>query len=60
MKRRGHPIGYTRYPEDIPECSVVVGVPGKVIKQADAVQQQQILNNAASYIELAEEYAHHG
>ena len=45
---------------EIPEGSVVVGVPGKVIKQADASQQQQILNNAASYIQLAEEYAHHG
>ena len=44
---------------DIPEGSVVVGVPGKVIKQADAAQQQQILNNAASYIDLAEEYARH-
>ena len=45
---------------EIPEGSVVVGVPGKVIKQADASQQQQILNNAASYIQLAEEYARHG
>ena len=44
---------------EIPDGSVVVGVPGKVIKQADASQQQQILANAASYIELAEEYAHH-
>jgi len=43
---------------DIPECSVVVGVPGKVIKQADAAQQQHILQNAASYVQLAEEYAH--
>ena len=45
---------------EIPEGSVVVGVPGKVIKQADASQQQHILNNAASYVQLAEEYAHHG
>jgi carbonic anhydrase/acetyltransferase-like protein (isoleucine patch superfamily) len=45
---------------EIPEGSVVVGVPGKVIKQADASRQQQILNNAASYVLLAEEYAHHG
>jgi carbonic anhydrase/acetyltransferase-like protein (isoleucine patch superfamily) len=44
---------------EIPEGSVVVGVPGKIIKQADAAQQQQILNNAASYVELAEEYTHH-
>ena len=44
---------------DIPEGSVVVGVPGKIIKQADAAQQQQILNNAATYVQLAEEYARH-
>jgi carbonic anhydrase/acetyltransferase-like protein (isoleucine patch superfamily) len=44
----------------IPEGSVVVGVPGKIIKQADAAQKQQILTNAASYVQLAEEYAHHG
>lgn len=43
----------------IPEGSVVVGVPGKVIKQADAAQQQHILNNALSYVQLAEEYARH-
>jgi carbonic anhydrase/acetyltransferase-like protein (isoleucine patch superfamily) len=45
---------------EIPEGSVVVGVPGKVIKQADASQQQHILANATSYVQLAEEYAHHG
>jgi carbonic anhydrase/acetyltransferase-like protein (isoleucine patch superfamily) len=45
---------------EIPESSVVVGVPGKVIKQADASQQQHILANAASYVQLAEEYARHG
>jgi hypothetical protein len=35
-------------------------VPGKIVKLADGVQQQQILNNAASYVELAKEYARHG
>ncbi len=45
---------------DVPEGSVVVGVPGKIIKQADASQQQHILTNAASYVELAGEYAAHG
>jgi carbonic anhydrase/acetyltransferase-like protein (isoleucine patch superfamily) len=45
---------------DVPERSVVVGVPGKVIKQAGDGQQQQILKNAASYVELAGEYALHG
>lgn len=44
---------------DIPAGSVVVGVPGKVIKQAGAAQLQHILNNAASYVQLAVEYAHH-
>jgi carbonic anhydrase/acetyltransferase-like protein (isoleucine patch superfamily) len=46
--------------KDIPANSVVIGVPGKVVKQADPDQQQHILNNAASYIELAREYCHHG
>ncbi len=45
---------------DVPEESVVVGVPGKVIKKASEAQQQQILANAASYVELAQEYARHG
>jgi carbonic anhydrase/acetyltransferase-like protein (isoleucine patch superfamily) len=45
---------------DIPEGSVVVGVPGKVIKQTDAAQKQHILDNAASYVQLAGEYAHNG
>ena len=45
---------------EIPEGSVVVGVPGKVIKQTDAAQQQQIMANAASYVELAKEYASYG
>jgi len=45
---------------EVPEGSVVVGVPGKIIKQTDAEQQQQILANAASYVELAGEYARHG
>ena len=43
----------------IPPGSVVVGVPGKIVKEADSAQQEQILKNSASYIELAKEYAHH-
>ena len=43
----------------VPERSVVVGVPGKIIKQASDTQQQHIIANAASYVELAGEYAHH-
>ena len=46
--------------KDIPPNSVVVGVPGKIVKLADQVQQQHILNNAISYVELAKEYVHHG
>jgi carbonic anhydrase/acetyltransferase-like protein (isoleucine patch superfamily) len=46
--------------KDIPPNSVVIGVPGKVVKQADQDQQYNILHNAASYVELAREYASHG
>jgi len=46
--------------KDIPPDSVVVGVPGKVVKQTDFVQQQHIVNNAVSYVELAREYSDHG
>ena len=46
--------------KDIPPDSVVIGVPGKVVKQTDPDQQQHILNNAASYVNLAREYVHHG
>jgi len=46
--------------KDIPPNSVVIGVPGKVVKQTDQAQQQNILHNAASYVELAREYAIHG
>ena len=46
--------------KEIPPKSVVVGVPGRIVKQTDADQQQHILNNAVSYVELAREYIHHG
>jgi carbonic anhydrase/acetyltransferase-like protein (isoleucine patch superfamily) len=46
--------------KEIPPNSVVIGVPGKIIKQTDAIQQQHILNNAISYVELAMEYVDHG
>jgi carbonic anhydrase/acetyltransferase-like protein (isoleucine patch superfamily) len=46
--------------KDIPPDSVVIGVPGRIVKQTDPDQQQHILNNAASYVELAKEYVHHG
>jgi hypothetical protein len=35
-------------------------VPGRIVKQTDADQQQHILNNAVSYVELAREYIHYG
>ncbi len=46
--------------KDIPPNSVVIGVPGKIVRQTDNVQQQHILNNAVSYVELAKEYSNHG
>jgi carbonic anhydrase/acetyltransferase-like protein (isoleucine patch superfamily) len=46
--------------KDIPPNSVVIGVPGKIVRQTDPDQQQHILTNAASYVELAREYANHG
>jgi carbonic anhydrase/acetyltransferase-like protein (isoleucine patch superfamily) len=44
---------------NVPPASVVVGVPGKIIKQATEDQQKHILGNATSYVELAGEYARH-
>jgi carbonic anhydrase/acetyltransferase-like protein (isoleucine patch superfamily) len=46
--------------KEIPPNSVVIGVPGKIVKQTDAAQQQHILNNAIAYMELAQEYLRHG
>lgn len=43
----------------VPPGSVVVGVPGKVIKQASEEQQKHILANATSYVRLAGEYTLH-
>jgi carbonic anhydrase/acetyltransferase-like protein (isoleucine patch superfamily) len=42
----------------VPANSVVVGVPGKIIKQTTDVQRDHIKNNARSYVTLAGEYAH--
>jgi len=42
----------------VPPGSVVLGVPGKVIKQTTPAQRQHILENAASYVKLAGEYTH--
>ncbi len=40
----------------IPDYSLCVGVPAKVIRQIDENAQQGILDNAAMYVHLAEEY----
>ncbi len=42
----------------IPPGSVVVGVPGKVVKQASEEQKRHIVQNAKGYRELAERYRH--
>jgi carbonic anhydrase/acetyltransferase-like protein (isoleucine patch superfamily) len=43
----------------VPAGSVVVGIPGKIIKPATGEQQEHILANAASYVELARGYSSH-
>ena len=40
----------------IPPNSVVLGVPGKVVKQTTEEQRENIRQNAASYVELAGRY----
>ena len=40
----------------IPDNSVVVGCPGKVIKQVSEEQIAHILDNAKEYVQLKEEY----
>ena len=42
----------------IPPGSVVMGVPGKVVKQASPEQKEGIRRNAESYIALARSYRH--
>jgi len=42
----------------VPPGSVVLGVPGKAIKQTTPAQREHIRENAASYVKLAGEYAH--
>ncbi|MBP1927492.1 carbonic anhydrase/acetyltransferase-like protein (isoleucine patch superfamily) [Methanolinea mesophila] len=42
----------------IPPGSVVIGVPGKVVKQASEDQKRHIVQNAKAYRELAERYRH--
>ncbi len=40
----------------VPPGSLVVGVPGRVVREIDPVQQQRIPENAARYVELAQAY----
>ena len=40
----------------IPPNSVVLGVPGKVVKQTTDEQRAKIRRNAATYVELAGRY----
>lgn len=44
---------------NVPPGSVIVGIPAKIIKPATEDQQKHILANAATYVELAGEYARH-
>jgi carbonic anhydrase/acetyltransferase-like protein (isoleucine patch superfamily) len=43
----------------VPPGSVVVGIPGKIIKPASDEQKAHILANATTYVSLAREYAGH-
>jgi carbonic anhydrase/acetyltransferase-like protein (isoleucine patch superfamily) len=40
----------------IPQGSIVLGVPGKVVRQTNDEQREQILHNAREYRKLAEKY----
>lgn len=40
----------------IPEYSLCVGVPAKVVRTIDEAQRKKILNNAAMYVGLGQEY----
>jgi carbonic anhydrase/acetyltransferase-like protein (isoleucine patch superfamily) len=46
--------------KQIPPGSMVLGVPGKVIKETTPLQQEEIVKNAESYTVLAEEYINAG
>jgi carbonic anhydrase/acetyltransferase-like protein (isoleucine patch superfamily) len=42
----------------VPAGSLVLGVPGKVIKETTEVQRDHIVENAQSYVRLARDYIH--
>lgn len=41
---------------EIPDYSLVLGIPGKVVKQLSPEQVEQIKENAAHYVDLAQKY----
>lgn len=43
----------------IPPYSLVMGVPGKVVKSIDENQKQKIIRNAESYVKLSKIYLEH-
>jgi carbonic anhydrase/acetyltransferase-like protein (isoleucine patch superfamily) len=43
--------------KEIPPRSLVLGVPGKVVREVPDAQYQSTLENAQKYVELAKEYA---
>lgn len=43
----------------IPDYSVVMGAPGKVVKQLSAEQIEKVRNNAQAYVDLSKEYLQH-
>jgi carbonic anhydrase/acetyltransferase-like protein (isoleucine patch superfamily) len=43
---------------EIPRGSVVVGIPGKIIKEVSADQKNHIIENAQNYWNLAKNYLH--
>lgn len=44
--------------KEIPPNSLVLGVPGKVVRETTAGQQESILHNAREYVKLAARYRH--
>ena len=43
--------------KEIPPRSLVLGVPGKIVREVTDAQYQSTIKNALAYVELAEEYA---
>ncbi|MDN7013527.1 gamma carbonic anhydrase family protein [Methanoculleus sp. FWC-SCC3] len=44
--------------KDIPSNSLILGVPGKVVRETTPEQQESILHNAQEYVKLAGRYRH--